>query len=223
MATRANSSRERILATAEALILQQGFVGTSIDDILDKAAITKGGFFYHFNGKAALAHALVERYLENDNRVFDDMLTRADALSEDPLQQVLIFLNLFSEMVSGMTSTHPGCLVAAFTYEMQQFDDETRRLMADGLMTWHNLVAQRLTRVVECYPPRVPVSVQTLADMFSFCLEGGIVLARVMDDNQALVNQVLAYRTHVRLIFDPAISLEPLTVRGQAGGGPELV
>ena len=208
MATRANSSRERILATAESLILQKGFVGTSIDDILGKASITKGGFFYHFNGKNALAHALVERYLENDKRVFNDLLGRAEALSEDPLQQVLIFLNLLAEMVSGMVSTHPGCLVAAFTYEVQQFDDEVRRLMTDGLLEWRTLMAERLERVARCYPPRVPVSVAGLADMFSSCLEGGIVLARVMDDNQSLVNQVQAYRTHLRLVFDPAIGLQ---------------
>lgn len=209
MATRANSSRERILATAEMLILQKGFVGTSIDDILDKAAITKGGFFYHFNGKAALARALVDRYLEQDQLVFDEMLARADSLSEDPLQRMLIFLNLLSEMVAGMTSTHPGCLVAAFTYEMQQFDEETRRRMTDGLMEWRTLVGQRLAQVAHCYPARIPVSVDVLADMFSSCLEGGIVLARVMDDNQALVDQVQAYRTHLRLIFDPAITLQP--------------
>jgi len=44
MATRSNSSKERIQSTAEAIILKQGYAGTTIDEILDKAAITKGGF-----------------------------------------------------------------------------------------------------------------------------------------------------------------------------------
>lgn len=207
MATRANSSRERILATAESLILQKGYVGTSIEDILDKAAITKGGFFYHFNGKGALANALVERYLEQDQKVFDELLERADSLSEDPLQRLLIFLNLFAEMVAGMTSTHPGCLVAAFTYEMQQFDENTRDRMRDGLMDWRAMVARRLTLITERYPARIPVTIDALADMFSSSVEGGIVLARLMDDNQALVDQVHAYRNHLRLVFDPAIEM----------------
>jgi len=58
MATRSNSSRERILACAEAVILQKGFGGTSIDDILESASITKGGFFYHFDGKNARGQLL---------------------------------------------------------------------------------------------------------------------------------------------------------------------
>lgn len=207
MATRTNSSRERILATAESLILQKGYVGTSIEDILEKAAITKGGFFYHFNGKSALAEALVERYLEQDRQVFGDLLARADSLSEDPLQRLLIFLNLLAEMVGGMTSTHPGCLVAAFTYEMQQFDDIVRQRMKDGLMEWRTMVLDRLTVIAGRYPARVPVSIETLADMFSSCLEGGIVLARVLDDNKALIEQVHAYRTHLRLVFDPTVTV----------------
>gem|GEM_PF-6989191 len=42
--TRANSSRERILATAESPILDRGFAGTTIEDIADKAAFAKSGF-----------------------------------------------------------------------------------------------------------------------------------------------------------------------------------
>ncbi len=208
MTTRANSSRDRILSVAESIILQKGYTGTNIDEILDKAAITKGGFFYHFNGKSDLARSLVERYLEHDKAIFTELLERADKLSEDPLQRVLIFLNLFAEMVSGLHATHPGCLVAAFTYELQQFNEEVRQLVEHGILEWRRVIAERLVPVMERYPPRVEVSIDVLADMFTSTLEGGIMLARVFDSNQVLIDQVLAYRTHLRLIFDPAVSLE---------------
>lgn len=201
MQTRANSSRERILSTAEAIILEHGFAGTTIEDIIDKAAITKGGFFYHFEGKRHLARALVERYIELDNKIFQEMSERADSLSEDPLQRALIFLNLFTEMVAGMTEVHPGCLVAAFTYETQQFDDDIRALMETGMLEWRTMIAGRLTAIMERYPPRTDISVDDLADMFSSTLEGGIILARVYGDNRALIAQVQAYRTHLRLLF----------------------
>jgi len=202
--TRANSSRERILGTAEAIILERGFAGTTIDDIIDKAAITKGGFFYHFDGKKQLARALVERYIELDSKVFDELNTRADSLSEDPLQRCLIFLNLFAEMVAGMTQVHPGCLVAAFTYETQQFDDEIREMMKGGMLDWRAMILTRLEQIVEKYPPTTEVSLEALADMFSSTLEGGIILARIYGNNQALVEQVHAYRTHLRLLFGDA-------------------
>jgi AcrR family transcriptional regulator len=202
MTGRANSSRDRILATAEALILRKGYVGTSLEEILDKAAITKGGFFYHFNGKGELARALVERYLQEDEKMFGMLLERADALSEDPLQRLLIFLNLLAEAVSGLHEVHPGCLAAAFTYEIQQFDNAMRERLASGMLAWRAMIAARLAIILEKRTPRMPVDVEALADMFSSLLEGGIILARILDSNLPLYNQVLAYRSHLRLLFD---------------------
>ena len=64
------NTKERILDNAEALTLEKGFTGMSIDDILKATQITKGAFFYHFKTKAELARALVERYWENDYKFF---------------------------------------------------------------------------------------------------------------------------------------------------------
>ena len=201
MSSRSNSSRERILSTAEVIILQRGFAGTTIDDILEKAAITKGGFFYHFNGKMELARALVKRYINHDSEQFNILNERADILSEDPLQRMLIFLNLLAEMVAGMTETHPGCLVASFTYEAQQFDDGIRGLVEKGMLEWRQMIVRRLAEIAEKYPPKIEVNLETLADMFCSTLEGGIILARIYNNNQALSDQVLAFRTHLRLVF----------------------
>lgn len=199
--TRSAATRERILATAEALILQRGFAATSIDDILEQAAITKGGFFYHFNGKKELARALVERYLEQDNRIFTTLFQQADALSEDPLHQLLIFLKLFADMMADMAVTHPGCLVASFTYESQQLDDEVRALIRQGILVWRKLISLRLEKILAKYQPRQPADVPTLADMFTSTVEGGILLSRIYNSNQPLVNQILQYRMHLRLVF----------------------
>ncbi len=201
MTTRSNSSRERILSMAEAIILQQGYAGTTIENILDKAAITKGGFFYHFDGKVELARALVDRYIAMDEEQFSALSNRANQLSEDPLQQLLIFLKLLAEMVAGMTDTHPGCLVAAFVYETQQFDEDIRQRMKEGILEWRRMIVERLEDVAAAYPPRVDTPLEVLADMFTSTLEGGIILARVYDSNQQLADQVLAYRTHLRLVF----------------------
>lgn len=202
MAGRANSSRERILATAETIILQKGYTGTSLDDILDKAAITKGGFFYHFNGKSELARALVQHYLAEDQAMFNRLQERADALSEDPLQRLLIFLHLLAEGVIDMTEVHPGCLAAAFTYEIQPFDDEIREQLTSGILAWRSMIAVRLETILAKRKPCLPVDVEALADMFTSVIEGGIILARLFNSNTHRYNQVLAYRSHLRLLFD---------------------
>ena len=202
MSTRANSSRERILECAEAIILQKGFAGTSIEDIIEKAAVTKGGFFYHFEGKTGLAQALVKRYLDQDEVIFNNLFKQADDLSEDPLHQLLIFLKLFADMMAELQQTHPGCLVVSFTYETYQVNDVVRELIKEGLLSWRKMISERLELIMQKYPSQGDVSVNSVADLFISTIEGGIILSRAFEDNQLLVNQVLAYRNYLRMLFE---------------------
>lgn len=201
MATKGEQTRENILATAERLILQRGYVGTSIEDILTETGITKGGFFYHFDGKRALAKALVERYLAQDAAFFGGLIERAAALTEDPLQRYLIFLKLLAEAMADLPGSHPGCLVASFTYESQQFDDELTALNAEGILAWRRLFVELLESAAAKHAPRVDVSLLELADMLTAVIEGGIILSKALDARDLLPQQLLQYRSYVRLVF----------------------
>ena len=43
-----SDTRERILEVAEAAVLEKGFAGTSIEEVIAAVGINKSGFFYHF-------------------------------------------------------------------------------------------------------------------------------------------------------------------------------
>jgi len=203
MVTRANSSRERILKCAEEIILQKGFSSTSIEEILEKAAITKGGFFYHFDGKTGLAKALVERYLQTDEEVFGGLFEQADQLSEDPLHRLLIFLKLLSDTMANLKHTHPGCLVASFTYESHQLNEDVRELIKKGLLAWREMFTTRLEKISEKYPRKIDISNDALADMFASVIEGGIIQSKAFQNNRLLVDQILAYRNYIRVLYEP--------------------
>ena len=201
MGEKAITTRNRIMETAEKIILQNGFAGTSIDEIIANAHITKGGFFYHFKGKNELALGLLKRYLDADEVFFNNLFERARELSEDPLQQMLIFLKLLAEAMGDLDEVHPGCLVAAFTYESQQFDDDVIQAIKEGTLSWRRLFAEQLSRIEEKYSPRFESDVNDLADMLSASLEGGIILSRILKDPRCLVQQILQYRNHIRLLY----------------------
>lgn len=202
MSSRSNSSRERILDCAEAIILEKGFSSTSIEDILERASITKGGFFYHFDGKVGLAKALAERYLVQDAEVFGGLFKQAEELSENPLHQLLIFLKLLAETMGQMKQTHPGCLVVSFTYNSNQLNDEVRQLIRKGLIAWREMIGSRIDRIKEVYPLEEDVDTKVLADMFGTTIEGGIVISRAFQDNAILINQILSYRNYLRTLFE---------------------
>ena len=92
-------TRSRILDIAEAAVLEKGFEATSIEEIVAGAEISRGGFFYHFKDKNALARAMLERYIEVENALYDDLFARARELNDDPLHCMLIGLKLLAEML----------------------------------------------------------------------------------------------------------------------------
>jgi TetR/AcrR family transcriptional repressor of nem operon len=201
MGAKGEQTRENILATAEGIILNRGYSGTSIEEIINEAGITKGGFFYHFKGKSDLARNLILRYLDNDLVFFTGLSERARSLTEDPLQQYLLFLKLMAEAMQNLPGTHPGCLVASFAYEAEQFDEEVRDLNAEGVLSWRREFMRHLESVAEKYPMKTDTPLDELADMLTSVIEGGIMLSRLLDDKDILPNQILQYRDYVRLLF----------------------
>jgi TetR/AcrR family transcriptional regulator, transcriptional repressor for nem operon len=196
-----NDTRQRILDVAQSAVLEKGFAATSIEEIIAEVGITKSGFFYHFADKGELARALLERYVEREKILFDDLFARADQLSEDPLHAFLIALKLFGEMFENLPKSHPGCLTAAYCYQDRLFDKQVRDLNAAGLMAWRKRFLERLQNIAVRYPPRMSVDLTDVADMISALADGGIILSKALNEPKALPRQILLYREFVRALF----------------------
>lgn len=194
-------TRERILALAEAGVLEKGFAATSIDELISAAGITKSGFFYHFRDKSDLAVALMQRYLDQEEEILNDLFARADELNDDPLHGFLVALKLIAEMLADLPSTHPGCMVASVCYQEQLFNKEVRDLNITGVLGWRRRMRERLDLIAERYPPRIEIDLDGLADMAFALIEGGIIISKVLRDKEALPLQIMQYREFIRSIF----------------------
>jgi AcrR family transcriptional regulator len=194
-------TRERILDAAEGSVLEKGFAATSIDELIAAVGITKSGFFYHFRDKGELARALLVRYVEREDALFDELFRRADELNEDPLHGFLVGLKMMAEMMGDLPGGHPGCLVASYCYQDRLFDREVRELNADAVLGWRRRFRKRLDTIAARYPPRISVDLDDLADMLSGLVDGGIILSKVLHDRNALPRQVMLYRDFVRAVF----------------------
>lgn len=195
--------REQILAVAEQAVLAKGFSGTSIDELIAAVGISKSGFFYHFQGKGDLAKALLQRYVDADDRIFDEVFSRADDLIEDPLQSFLVGLKMLSEIFADLPNGHPGCMVASICYHEQLFDREVRAINKAAVLGWRSRFRARLERIAQCHPPRIPVDLDDLADMLSVVADGGIIISKVTQDPKSLSRQLMLYRDFIRLVFAP--------------------
>ncbi|MCL4799859.1 MAG: TetR/AcrR family transcriptional regulator [Burkholderiales bacterium] len=201
MARDGQSTRERILEVANDLILKQGFTATSLDQILERAGVTKGAFFYHFKSKEDLAHALFERYLVGEAQVLEATLRRAEKLTSDPLQQVLVGLGFFEEMFAALDSPHPGCLVASYLYEKDLMTPAILARSREAFLVWRREIAAKLRAAAKLHPPRIALDYDALGDLLNTVTEGAMVMSRLFDDPQIMVRQLRLMRAFIELAF----------------------
>jgi TetR/AcrR family transcriptional repressor of nem operon len=203
MGKKGEDTRNRILDTAQAMILDHGFAGVSVDQLIKSLGLTKGAFFHHFRSKNDLARALIRRYADDGLVLFRENLTRAKKLSSDPLQQLLILVGLYEELFEHLTEPYPGCLLASYVYELQQFDDETRAIINEEFILSRREVTQLLREIMALYPPRREVDPEALADGFMAVFEGAFILSKSLNEADITVKQLRLYKTTLEALFLP--------------------
>ncbi len=202
--------RERILDVAHRLVLERGFSGTSVADVLAEVGASKGAFFHHFPSKTALGHALVERYARADADLLDEALARAEAASNDPADQVVALLRDFEQATAGeAVMQQPGCLFVSFVYEQGPETDQIRPLITEAVELWRGRILEKLQQAAA--DGRLPgdVDLPSLADQVFTVFEGAFILARATGE----ADHVRAQLTHLRRYVELLLGVAPV------GGG----
>ena len=92
-AERTEATRGRLIATARRLFAHDGFAGTSTEEILSEAAVSRGALYHHFHSKTDLFQAAFEA-VEDD--VTAAVLQSATGSGEtDPMRILEIGFNAF--------------------------------------------------------------------------------------------------------------------------------
>ena len=81
------NTKKKIVSAAWKLFYEQGYNGTTIDDIVAESGTSKGSFYHYFNGKddllSSLAYLFDEKYEELEEIMPEDM----------PSTEKMLFLN----------------------------------------------------------------------------------------------------------------------------------
>lgn len=194
-------TRRQIMDTAQAMILERGYAGTSVEGVIGSLGLTKGAFFHHFNSKSDLAKALIQRYADDGIALMQRTLARARKLNDDPLQQYLLVIGLYIEQFEGLTEPYDGCLLASYVYELQQFDDDVRPIINSEMLLWRKVLSKLIDRIKLRYPPNTDVDSTALADMFLSTFEGSFVMGKSLREPELTAQQLRLYKTFIETLF----------------------
>jgi AcrR family transcriptional regulator len=99
--------RVEILDSAQALFFERGYERTTVNDVIARVGISKGGFYHHFSAKEDLLEGITARLAE-------DAVARVRDILEDPSLDALARLNGFLARSRQMKIADAPKLRAAF-------------------------------------------------------------------------------------------------------------
>jgi len=89
------STRKALVEVATDLFTERGYAGTSLDEIVAGARVTKGALYHHFSGKQALFESVFERVEEDASKT----INRAVRDARDPWEKAVAGLRSFLDVV----------------------------------------------------------------------------------------------------------------------------
>jgi TetR/AcrR family transcriptional repressor of nem operon len=120
--------RQHILNTGEAIISGKGFSAVGLAEILAKAGVPKGSFYYYFESKERFGEALLDTY-------FADYLFRLESLLKadgTPAQERLMRYWRRWVEVQGQESHAQQCLVVKLSAEVSDLSESMRQALRRG-------------------------------------------------------------------------------------------
>lgn len=86
----AEETRQQILDAAEAVFLRQGVARTSLQQVASEAGVTRGAIYWHFQDKADLFHALLDRVILPCEAALADVMSAPPEATLDALAQLAL-------------------------------------------------------------------------------------------------------------------------------------
>jgi TetR/AcrR family transcriptional repressor of nem operon len=112
------TTSEKILETAQALVMAGGYNGFSYADISDAIGIRKASIHHHFATKAELVAVLVDRYTQHAQA----SLKSLSAQVPSPLDQLQAYLGYWQTCI--LDASQPFCVCAMLASEMQMLPED---------------------------------------------------------------------------------------------------
>ncbi len=189
-------TREKLLETAEHLMLAKGYTATSVEEICETASLTKGSFFHYFESKEALGKAVLDRYVLT---MFQTAQNASFRKKSDPLQRLYGYIDFMIEL-SKDPARRSGCLLGNFAQVLSDTHPEIRAQCEAHFAMWVELLKQELDAAKTAYKVK-GLDTRTLADHFISLFEGSLMLAKTRQDVTVITDNLAHFKNYLKSIF----------------------
>ena len=168
-------SKEKIIDCAKKLIHLKGFQGTSIDDIIKGAGVTKSNLYYHFKSKEEIGLVVLEIRI----REYKDSLL-ASTLGDHTISPEARLKKYYHTLISRHKKLKykMGCPIGNLALEMSDINEKFRTRISEFLDYWQKQIQSCIKEGVKKREFRDDVSARALALLILSHTEGAIMMTK---------------------------------------------
>ncbi|MGR9108448.1 MAG: TetR/AcrR family transcriptional regulator [Gammaproteobacteria bacterium] len=177
-------TKREIIEGAAALFRQRGLDGVSVAEVMERAGLTHGGFYKHFDSKEALLAEAAGAAFEETMRVWQNVIETSQ--EQNPVRALID--RYLSE--KHRKDLEHGCPVVALGGEMTRSSGAVRTIFAEGVRGMIEVIESQLG-AQSCSHSR------ELAVTIVACMVGGMVIARCCDNEKTADSYLEATRGEI--------------------------
>ena len=174
---RRKTTQNKIIEKAEKLRWQQGYEGTSLNDVVGKAGVSKGAFFHYYPNKQAISQDVINKYSrEQLVAPLEKRLAEASTVKNGLFNWVSEFFETFkSHNFKG------GCLLGNMALELSDQNEAARETIKQHFLDLENIIASALKPLMD--DGKLFMEPRQLARLLIASLQGATMMSKVHKDN----------------------------------------
>jgi TetR/AcrR family transcriptional repressor of nem operon len=192
LTTKGRATRERIVAAASDLMLQNGVARTTIEDIQEAAAISTSQMYHYFADKNDLVSAVIDFQT--------DQVLGAQQLGLDRIecvQDLYRWRDIMVDTVRGLGGAG-GCPIGSMASELSECDPVARARLAKSFAQWENMIHDGLVTVAARSKLAEGTDIDQIALAMLAGIQGGLLLSQVRRDTAPLAAAVDTMIEHLK-------------------------
>ena len=188
------NAKDKLTRAALDLMLSRGYTATTVDEICERAGLTKGSFYHCFETKEDIGVAALETFHENG---FKRSAGKYGEIA-DPVDRAFGFLDHIEGAAKDIWGE--GCLLGSFALELADTNPIIRKKVSGLLNKSTESVARIFEPIANLRKKGEGPSAVELAEHYIALIEGAIVLGKAHHDWRRIPEGIRQFRHYVECL-----------------------
>lgn len=190
-------ARTRLLDAARDVIRLKGFDATTVDDLCNKAEVTKGAYFHHFKTKEALGVAAAEAWSEQTGTLF---VAAPYHQPDDPVERLLAYIDFRIGLMDGDLADFT-CLVGTMAQVVYDQHPPIRNACGESIAGHAATLERDIALAIEACGLANAPEPASLALHIQASIQGAFVVAKALNHAERARDSLRHLRRYIELLF----------------------